>query len=195
MVTCENYGMIRYLKRILLILAIATLLFVWGNSLLPADMSSLESSRVERWLAPVLNYLQSESFQKTLMALAARVPDALSGVVDFLHETLDKVLALGPTVIVRKAAHFSEYMLLGFLITLSFAERNRWGRYFLMELCCLAVAIIDEGIQLFSDGRSAQIRDVCIDLSGSTLGIFLAFILLLLFWGIAAVIRNIKKHI
>lgn len=183
----------RYITKILLVLVIATLLFVWGNSLLPADLSSMESGRVEKLLAPVLAFLQSGQLQQWLTTMGARLASAIEKAVQALCTGLDRLLALGSTVLVRKAAHFSEYMLLGFLMALLFARKRSWSRFLLPEGCSLAAALVDEGIQLFSHGRSAQLRDVCIDLSGATLGIFLGLLFLALLRGVRALVRKMKK--
>jgi len=67
--------------------------------------------------------------------------------------------------LVRKAAHFTEYLILGGLMLGAFPAR---GRAAVIETAFAGVlaALIDETIQLFAPGRSGQIRDVWIDAAG-----------------------------
>ena len=57
---------------------------------------------------------------------------------------------------------------------------ERTARFLLLEGACLLAASIDEGIQLFSEGRGVSFRDVCIDLSGATLGVLIALLTLMI---------------
>ena len=78
-------------------------------------------------------------------------------------------------ILIRKTAHFTIYLLLAVWVLsalllhhLSFKETLILG-FFVV----LAVASIDETIQLFIDGRSGSLVDVMIDMFGATLGGFL----------------------
>jgi VanZ family protein len=74
--------------------------------------------------------------------------------------------------IVRKAAHFTEYLILGTLLCMYFTM-DLYGimsRFSIPVLTGLLVAFIDETIQLFVVGRSGEIRDMWIDFAGVALG-------------------------
>lgn len=76
--------------------------------------------------------------------------------------------------IVRKAAHFSLYAVLGvlsFLSVISYRDLKYKFRILLSAVICLIYAASDEFHQLFVSGRSAEIRDVCIDFCGSLIAI------------------------
>ncbi len=75
--------------------------------------------------------------------------------------------------IVRKAAHFTEYGVLGVLLALEMAQFVRgWFRRFVEPLLlALSVAFVDETIQLFVVGRSGEVRDMWIDVAGAALAI------------------------
>ena len=75
--------------------------------------------------------------------------------------------------IVRKMAHFCEYMLEGFLLTLCLrVYTRRFVRHISWPILGgLLTALTDETIQMFSDGRSSQITDVWLDFSGVLTGI------------------------
>ena len=71
--------------------------------------------------------------------------------------------------IVRKAAHFSEFALLGILGVQ--CMRQYTGRCMLPTLFTgLLTALTDETIQLFVEGRSGQVSDVWIDFAGCCCG-------------------------
>ena len=82
--------------------------------------------------------------------------------------------------IVRKAAHFTEYTLLGVLLCMMYSmyTKGAFRRFCEPALTGLLVAFIDETIQLFVDGRSGEIRDMWIDFGGVSLGVLivLAFV-------------------
>lgn len=82
--------------------------------------------------------------------------------------------------IVRKCAHYSEYALLGFLVSLSLPFdriKRRYGSLIAMGICVL-YAVLDEFHQNFSVGRSPAVRDVLIDSCGALTGVLIACLLL-----------------
>lgn len=83
--------------------------------------------------------------------------------------------------VLRKIAHATEFALLGVVVAkLMNFDFKKYCWHFLLS--GLGVAFFDETIQLFSEGRAAQISDVWIDLGGYFVGGLLAF-------GIGALIR------
>ena len=75
--------------------------------------------------------------------------------------------------IIRKLAHFSEYALLGVLVmtAVSFAP-TLWKKKELPVF--FAVPLIDESLELITEGRSCEIRDMLIDSTGLLCGILLS---------------------
>ncbi len=132
--------------------------FIWTRSMMSAEASTVESTGVLKLL---IRFLKG-------IGISAELTD---------H-------------IVRKAAHFLEFALLGFL---SFWCSRRLKKRILPNLMpvgfvCLAVAVVDEYIQLFSVGRSSEVFDVVLDFSGSVFGV-LFFLLILL---IASLFRKVR---
>ena len=126
------------------IFAILTLLmtaFIFSNSLLVAEASAERSGR----FIPLL--------QKILSSVGI---DADSDTLSF---------------IIRKTAHFLEYFLLCALasgVVLSQTERESFLIF--SPVYCFLVAVCDEFImQGMTEGRSAEWRDVGIDVSGALL--------------------------
>lgn len=69
---------------------------------------------------------------------------------------------------VRKCAHFAEYFVLGTLLyhTVKSYIDKLWYKVLVSFGIGLVIACVDETIQLFSNGRSAQFSDVLLDFFG-----------------------------
>ena len=131
-----------------LLLVLAMLAFIWGQSLMPGDASQLESDRVLQLVRPAVELLQ-----KALSALGR-----------------DYDLSY----LVRKLAHFSEYAVLGVLMFALFLRPDGGARYLLPMGLCLGSAAIDEGLQILAVDRGPALRDVILDFTGSCTGILAA---------------------
>ncbi len=73
---------------------------------------------------------------------------------------------------VRKAGHFTEFLLLGAVLGLFFTVKGTKRKDKTLYLCLLAlfVPLMDETIQLFSDDRGPQVTDIWIDIAGYACG-------------------------
>lgn len=82
---------------------------------------------------------------------------------------------------VRKAAHFTEYAVLGVLVfnaaRVIFSGRCPWAAL----LVCGLYSVTDEVHQLFVPGRSCQLSDMLLDTAGAAVGILLWRLVLHLF--------------
>ena len=101
--------------------------------------------------------------------------DSLSGgVLAWLGQFLPFLLTEAGHTFLRKAAHFSEFAMLGLL----YGGRHRLVKgetpVHLM-LFGLTVACIDETIQIFTPDRASSLIDVWIDASGFALGLAVIF--------------------
>ena len=128
--------------RIWHIVLVCYVLFIYSNSMTPAAISSQESGFV----------------------------------LELVHGLLDSagISALWLTDhIIRKCAHFCEYTVLGVLLTQSLNQVQSFGRYRVLLQLFLSVFLpfVDETIQLFTPGRSGQISDVWLDMSGALCGL------------------------
>ena len=75
---------------------------------------------------------------------------------------------------VRKTAHFTVYMALGFCISGTYKKLKLITPHTLISLLiCFLYACSDEFHQSFSPGRGPQFRDVMIDTSGALTGILI----------------------
>ena len=111
------------------------------------------------------------------------LPGPLSGaesgfIVDILYRLTGADRAI-LTVIVRKGAHFTEYLILGFLAALDVEHINmekqaglsRFKRFIIAWAIATLYAVTDEIHQAFVPERACAFTDVCIDSAGAIIGI------------------------
>lgn len=102
---------------------------------------------------------------------AAASNEMSNGLLEALHlpQTLQHL--------VRKLAHLFGFMLLGVLVSGAFCTDKK---VLIPQalLCLLLCACADETLQLFSLGRSSELRDVWIDFSGATIGTLVSSLIL-----------------
>ena len=112
------------------------------------------------------------------------------GINAFFGRFIDGFYISGYTV--RKLAHFLEFALLALLLCLNFyyifgidkSSSLKKRCFTLLALpCAIAVACIDESIQLFVDGRDGNFTDVLIDSSGALLSTAVFAVILCLCFG------------
>ena len=95
--------------------------------------------------------------------------------VNFISKLFDITNIQMLSFIVRKLAHFTEYLILGILVSNWLSNYN--SRLYLNIIICAIYAISDEVHQLFVPGRSCEVRDMLIDIFGAIAGILLFTIL------------------
>ena len=132
---------------------IACIVFIFSNSMQIGDVSESASGRVLLLMKKVFTRLG--------------MPGAANHLTDH---------------IVRKLAHFCEYMLEGFLLMLCMRVYTRQYIWHISVpmLGGVLTALTDETIQLFSQGRSSQVTDVWLDSAGVLAGILTALVLMVL---------------
>jgi len=127
--------------RLCCVLLILNLAFIWGNSMLPGELSGAFSDWVREVLASIFP-----------------VGDADSAGGGFL----------------RKLAHFSEFAMLGMLLSWLFGmlqKKKIWPFG-----CGFLAACVDETIQRFVPDRGPSVLDVGIDTCGVLVGMLLIYI-------------------
>lgn len=143
-------GMLNFYSVILWIFAISYYFFITSLSAVPAVESAADSRAVVEMLDSV-----SQKFFHT-----NDVPK-------------DRVTASLYHTIVRKLAHIANYYIFAFLNSMLWFTLSR------KNMCCtialalflgLCGAAMDEVLQLFFAGRSAEVLDVLIDFDGTCLG-------------------------
>ena len=134
--------------RILLVLLVLLLAFIWGHSMVSAANSAEESRRVGQWLTPLLEWFVGEGNVTTHL------------VRKLAH--FCEYGALG--------------MILGALALL-WESPGAFFRGSYAFLLALAAAVVDESIQFVADGRGAQVQDILLDAAGSLTGLLAVWLL------------------
>ena len=100
--------------------------------------------------------------------------DMSSGVLAYIEEILGEYCHIGEFFL-RKLAHFSEFAMLGLLLSWLFLLLRQEGihRFTLPLLCGMIAACVDETIQVFSPQRGPSVIDVWIDTAGVTAGVLI----------------------
>ena len=137
-------------KRLLLLIfgiLIATCIaIIWGNSMTPGNESGEMSGSVTEWINGIV--------QKIFPSITIS------------HK------------FVRKAAHFTEFAILGALLCVElFIWLCAKKRLFMLLAvpCSFLVALTDEVIQKFTEGRASSFVDVLIDTSGAAFAVLVFF--------------------
>ena len=120
-----------------LILLALWLGFIFSNSLATGPESAEQSNKVVEFIQNIVRFFDSEA-----------MVDASA---------------------VRTTAHFFEFFVLGTLYSIGtfFFKGNRASLFSFSLSLSLFTALIDETVQLFSEGRGAQVTDVWVDFSGA----------------------------
>src|ERR1700676_873038 len=115
---------------------------VWGAVIFTLSTSAFSAINTSKMIDPMLRWL---------------IPGISAASVDVVH------------MLVRKAAHFTEYgILFWLLIRGPMAQRP-----YLALMLCVVYALTDEGHQVFVPGRTASLYDVALDSSGALFSHFL----------------------
>jgi len=130
--------------RLCVSLLVLNLCFIWGNSLLPGEVSGA----ISNWVKELI-----------LTVLAPILPQDVG--------------VGGGGGLLRKFAHFTEFACLGMCLGWLFGllRRKDWEQLLFPFGVGVAVACLDETIQIFVPGRGPGLKDVGIDTLGLTLGI------------------------
>ncbi len=98
------------------------------------------------------------------------VLEILYRIADILHLSTEQI----NSYIVRKFAHYSEYVMIGMSLMccgISYGGKKLLRYIFPVLFFGLLTPVIDETIQLYTPGRSGQVSDVCLDFLGVLTGI------------------------
>lgn len=134
-----------------------------------------EVAMKNKYLFPLLTLLWigviwGHSFQPASVSAAESTAALgwLSGLLEWFPLAITEHL-------LRKSAHFAEYLILG-LLTRPALRSLSWNHSANCLLTGVLVPLFDETIQLFRPGRSGQISDVWLDFAGFACGVLLAMI-------------------
>lgn len=141
------------------IAVVATLVFIFSNSLSSGESSSEQSGTIVKAVQAAAGVFAPHSFVATATG-----------------EELERL-----NRIVRVLAHFCEFALLGALFIWTYFAYTREKRWLYLPVCAfLLVPITDECLQLYASARAAELADVCVDLLGGACGMAFAAVTLLI---------------
>lgn len=131
----------------------------------------------------------SEESSETSRGVSYFIASVIVGGFSDLTETEKEVQVSELVPIVRKVAHFTIYAALGFFLMLSaslfYLENKQNIKRDVASAVALGVSLFyaatDEFHQLFVEGRSGSVRDVCIDFCGALVGVLFAVFVLALY--------------
>jgi VanZ family protein len=115
---------------------------VWGALIFTLSTSAFTAANTSRIIDPIVRWL---------------IPGITPASVDVCH------------MLVRKAAHFTEYGILFWLLVRGPMKE----RPYLALMLCVVYALTDEGHQVFVPGRTASLYDVALDSTGALFSHFL----------------------
>lgn len=158
------------ISSVLLILIIIWSFLIFGFSSMNADESDNTSNKfVADMIESTLNFTNKIG--------------ATSAYFDY-NDIIEAAKVVNP--LIRKLAHFTEYMILAVLIILYINYTFKTPKYiylFLLSIIiCIIYASLDEFHQLFVSGRTGKFVDVCIDTSGALMGLILCSTYYLAYW-------------
>lgn len=153
-------------KRICLILAVCWMAVIFTFSARNADLSTQDSMSI--------GILFGRLIVPSFAEMDTQMQVSFAGMLD--HP-------------IRKMAHATEYAILGFLLTGSYADtrKKRFSRFGIPVAMGALYAVSDELHQLFVPGRSCELTDMLIDSSGVILGTLFG-LLIFVYW------KNRKKR-
>lgn len=146
-------------KRILSVLIVLALVFIWGNSLVSRELSGAIS----------------DTIMEKMNAAAEKLGFGADAFTYMSDEDGDGVAEQPTSHLIRKAAHVTEYAVFALLVFLRLESAGR-KRFFTAWGLGALTGAIDETLQIFSH-RGSQVRDVAIDAAGALLGVCIAALL------------------
>lgn len=139
-----------YILRIVLTTALVLFTaWIFSNSLKVAQDSAAQSQGVTEKVQEVAQVVAPGSFAATAQGEDFKLLDAY----------------------VRTAAHFLEFMCLGVLsywTYCAYTQKKRW--MFIPFVTSVLTGLVDEILQIFSNGRAFEFADLLVDWSGALLG-------------------------
>ena len=115
---------------------------LWGVVIFILSTANFSAYYTSRMIEPILRFL---------------FPFASAAAIAMMH------------MLIRKAAHFTEYGVLFWLL----ARGPLRGRAAVALAICVIYALLDEGHQMFVPGRTASLYDVALDSTGALFSNFL----------------------
>ncbi len=158
------------LRIVFTLLCVATLIWIFSNSLRTAEESSEQSAGVVEIVQEVARVIAPDS----------AIANATGEDYDALHS------------VIRTVAHFLEFAWLGFLLICcwrSYTDKKIWA--VLPAALVVIVPVLDEVLQSFTGGRAAEWKDIAVDIAGGVVG---GGVAILAAWLLLSILRKREKR-
>ena len=122
------------------------------------------------WMSIIFSFSNSPGYESSDIS-DSFIDSTIINICKFFNNELDKndekeIISI-VSFPVRKMAHFTEYLIFGILVFLTFKEYKISYYYLFAFLFCVFYASSDEIHQFFVYGRSCNVKDVMLDSLGS----------------------------
>ncbi|MDD3766651.1 MAG: VanZ family protein [Eubacteriales bacterium] len=148
----------KYIKGLLWLLVFLVMAVIYNFSAQPASASDKASKNITKKIVNILPQTK-------------KLPE---------DKKQEKIKNMDGTL--RKFAHFILFFILGIVVFLALLVNLNFSSIWRLWAVCLVICILyaafDEAHQLFVDGRSAEVRDIAIDFTGSFTGSGLIMLIL-----------------
>ena len=138
----------------------------------------MKRKNIIRWLLLIIWMVFIFLMSNTNGDKSSDQSQSIVNILCYLGIDLHSSLADIATFIVRKAAHFTEYLILYILfyrVLILYINENK--SKFIAIILVFLYACTDEFHQLFVQDRDGNFRDVCIDTSGGIFGLIILSII------------------
>ena len=145
-------------------------------------MSKLRSNPKLFWVMAALVLIVAILIFKFSAQDSSASDDLSIGFASFLFEKIfGNEFAENANHFIRKCAHFSIYLALGFCLRGTFYKskfkKDSFMASIITAFCCFLYAATDEIHQYFVPGRSCSVLDVMLDTVGAVCGIMIAYLI------------------
>lgn len=159
-------------RRLLYLLLVLNLLFIWGNSALSGKLSHSISDLFVYGFESAVGEGEEPSSSASSNSTSSKPEQVIVGNTDpVIKDKLDTDWRTGKLrTIFRKGAHALEYMTLGVICLLLFGLKGSSSER-VMRLLLMGgfVALVDETVQIFSK-RTSNVGDIWLDIAGFLAG-------------------------
>lgn len=156
-------------ERVLVVLILLTLMFIFGNSLLNVEKSIQASDAAAHAVQQIVDPQQENTGNATVNPQATTHPN--------LNYFIKNI---------RSAAHAIEFFVLGLELALLSVlyEKPKFKSIYLLFSTAVVTAVIDESLQFLND-RGPQVQDILMDIAGAAV----AIVLVLVIYGLGCLLR------
>lgn len=126
------------------------------------------NKNIYKWIFVVVWVLVIFAFSNMPSEVSDKQSDFVINSLNFIGIDIQSLVGQLATFLVRKAAHFTEYLVLNILIFNALGENMKFRKKFILAIVLsFFYACTDEFHQTFIPGRDGKFKDVMIDTSGA----------------------------